>query len=69
MAKLEISDLWVEDVYIKNFYKTGGSKTYIPKNFYTKTTYSPLLSEKFGGSATPSCPHKATPLVSCSNLV
>ncbi|KAJ0623288.1 hypothetical protein HanIR_Chr01g0030161 [Helianthus annuus] len=26
-----------------------GSKTYIPKNLYTKTTYSPLTSEKFGG--------------------
>ncbi|MFS8031292.1 hypothetical protein Hanom_Chr17g01544141 [Helianthus anomalus] len=35
----------------KNFYKTKGSITDIPKNFYTKTTYSPLLSEKFGGSA------------------
>ncbi|KAJ0519958.1 hypothetical protein HanIR_Chr10g0454101 [Helianthus annuus] len=33
----------------KNFYRTGGSKTYIPKNFYTKTTYITLLSEKFGG--------------------
>ncbi|MFS7957495.1 hypothetical protein Hanom_Chr07g00667011 [Helianthus anomalus] len=28
---------------------TEGSKTYIPKNFYTKTTYITLLSEKFGG--------------------
>ncbi|MFS8025890.1 hypothetical protein Hanom_Chr16g01480411 [Helianthus anomalus] len=37
----------------KNFYRTGGSKTYIPKNFYTKTTYITLLSEKFGGSGAP----------------
>ncbi|MFS8029951.1 hypothetical protein Hanom_Chr17g01528371 [Helianthus anomalus] len=29
------------------FYKTGGSKTYIPKKFYTKRTYITLLSEKF----------------------
>ncbi|MFS7982991.1 hypothetical protein Hanom_Chr11g00969281 [Helianthus anomalus] len=40
----------------KNFYRTGGSKTYIPKNFYTKTTYITLLSEKFGGRATPPAP-------------
>ncbi|MFS7927423.1 hypothetical protein Hanom_Chr04g00308891 [Helianthus anomalus] len=31
----------------------GGLKTYIPKNFYTKTTYITLLSEKFRGRATP----------------
>ncbi|MFS7921800.1 hypothetical protein Hanom_Chr03g00241211 [Helianthus anomalus] len=37
----------------KNFNRTGGSKTYIPKNFYTKTTYITLLSEKFGGSGAP----------------
>ncbi|MFS7953740.1 hypothetical protein Hanom_Chr07g00622131 [Helianthus anomalus] len=37
----------------KNFYRTGGSKTYIPKNLYTKTTYTILLSEKFGGSGDP----------------
>ncbi|MFS8000551.1 hypothetical protein Hanom_Chr12g01179731 [Helianthus anomalus] len=36
VAKLEISDRGVENVYTQNF--------------YTKTTYSPLLSEKFGGS-------------------
>ncbi|MFS7963328.1 hypothetical protein Hanom_Chr08g00736781 [Helianthus anomalus] len=48
----------------KSFYKTGGLKTYIPKNFYTKTTYFPLLSEKFGGSAAPSRPLKALPMVS-----
>ncbi|MFS7944047.1 hypothetical protein Hanom_Chr06g00507411 [Helianthus anomalus] len=63
VAKLEISDRRVENVYNKNFYKTEGSKTYTPKNFYTKTTYSPLLNEKFGGSAAPSRPHKATPLI------
>ncbi|MFS7971419.1 hypothetical protein Hanom_Chr09g00832591 [Helianthus anomalus] len=38
-------------IYQKNFFRTGGSKTYIPKNFYTKTTYITLLSEKFGGRA------------------
>ncbi|MFS7898008.1 putative oxidoreductase [Helianthus anomalus] len=39
----------------KNFYRTGGSKMYIPKNFYTKTTYITLLSEKFeGGPPAPS---------------
>ncbi|MFS7967342.1 hypothetical protein Hanom_Chr09g00784671 [Helianthus anomalus] len=40
----------------KNFYRIGGSKTYIPKNFYTKTTYITLLSEKFGGSGAPPRP-------------
>ncbi|KAJ0686977.1 hypothetical protein HanOQP8_Chr11g0421661 [Helianthus annuus] len=48
LAKLEISD--------------QGSKTYIPKNLYTKTKYSPLLSEKFGGLAAPSRPHYVAPL-------
>ncbi|KAM0044610.1 putative delta(24)-sterol reductase [Helianthus debilis subsp. tardiflorus] len=48
VAKLEISD--------------RGSKTYIPKNFYTKTTCSPLLSEKFGGLAAPSRPHYPSPM-------
>ncbi|MFS8001477.1 hypothetical protein Hanom_Chr13g01190821 [Helianthus anomalus] len=38
----------------------GGGKTYIPKNFYTKTTYISLLSEKFGGSGAP------RPLLSCA---
>ncbi|MFS8008512.1 hypothetical protein Hanom_Chr14g01273671 [Helianthus anomalus] len=37
----------------KKFYRTGGSKTHIPKNFYTKATYITLLSEKFGGSGAP----------------
>ncbi|MFS7959986.1 hypothetical protein Hanom_Chr08g00697591 [Helianthus anomalus] len=37
----------------KNFYRTEGSKTYIPKNFYTEITYIILLSEKFGGSGAP----------------
>ncbi|KAF5775164.1 putative F-box domain-containing protein [Helianthus annuus] len=40
----------------KNFYRTGGSKTYIPKKFYTKTIYITLLSEKFGGSDAPPGP-------------
>ncbi|MFS7921650.1 hypothetical protein Hanom_Chr03g00239481 [Helianthus anomalus] len=46
----------------KNFYRTGGSKTYIPKNFYTKTTYITLLSQKFGGSGAPPGPLKASPM-------
>ncbi|MFS7913571.1 hypothetical protein Hanom_Chr02g00143291 [Helianthus anomalus] len=62
VAKLEISDREAEVTGSKNFYKTGGSKTYTPKNFYTKTTYSPLLNEKYGGSATPSRPLKASPM-------
>ncbi|MFS8025403.1 hypothetical protein Hanom_Chr16g01474551 [Helianthus anomalus] len=62
VAKLEISDRGAEVTGPKNFYKTGGSKTYIPKNFYTKTTYSPLLSEKFGVSVAPSRPLKASPM-------
>ncbi|MFS7941177.1 hypothetical protein Hanom_Chr05g00473131 [Helianthus anomalus] len=37
----------------KNFYRNRGSKTYIPKHFYTKTTYITLLSEKFGGGRAP----------------
>ncbi|MFS8016217.1 hypothetical protein Hanom_Chr15g01365891 [Helianthus anomalus] len=46
----------------KNFLRTRGSKTYIPKNFYTKTTYITLLAEKFGGSGAPPGPFKASPL-------
>ncbi|MFS8031036.1 hypothetical protein Hanom_Chr17g01541041 [Helianthus anomalus] len=46
----------------KNFYRIGGSKTYIPKNFYTKTTYITLLSEKFGGSGAPPRPLYPSPL-------
>ncbi|MFS7963717.1 hypothetical protein Hanom_Chr08g00741621 [Helianthus anomalus] len=63
VAKLEISDRGAEVTRPKKFYKTGGSKTYIPKIFYTKTTYSLLLSEKFGGSATLSRPLKASPMI------
>ncbi|MFS7896431.1 hypothetical protein Hanom_Chr00s004772g01724981 [Helianthus anomalus] len=48
VVKLKISNQGTEVTGPKNIYKTGGSKTYLPKNFYTKTTYSPLLSEKFG---------------------
>ncbi|MFS7928997.1 hypothetical protein Hanom_Chr04g00327401 [Helianthus anomalus] len=40
-------------IYPKNFYRTGGSKTYIPKNFYTRTTYITLRCEKFRGSGAP----------------
>ncbi|MFS7972775.1 hypothetical protein Hanom_Chr09g00848761 [Helianthus anomalus] len=61
VAKLEISDRGSEVTGPKNFYKTGGSKTYIPKNCYMKTTYSPLLSEKFGRSA-PLPPLKSFPM-------
>ncbi|MFS7955031.1 hypothetical protein Hanom_Chr07g00637651 [Helianthus anomalus] len=62
VVKLEISNREAEVTGSKNFYKNGGSKTYIPKKFYTKTTYSPLLSEKFGRSAAPSRPLKASPM-------
>ncbi|MFS8022451.1 hypothetical protein Hanom_Chr16g01439581 [Helianthus anomalus] len=62
VAKLEISDRMVENVHTKKFLLNGGSKTYIPQKNYTKTTYSPLLSEKFGGSTAPSRPHYATPM-------
>ncbi|MFS8000738.1 hypothetical protein Hanom_Chr12g01181911 [Helianthus anomalus] len=34
----------------------GGGGAYIPKKFYTKTTYITLLSEKFGGSGVPPGP-------------
>ncbi|MFS7916358.1 hypothetical protein Hanom_Chr02g00176191 [Helianthus anomalus] len=44
------------------FPNDGGSKTYIPKNFYTKTTYITLLSEKFGGSGSPPRPFYTSPL-------
>ncbi|MFS8030704.1 hypothetical protein Hanom_Chr17g01537251 [Helianthus anomalus] len=46
----------------KNFYRTRGSKTYIPKKFYTKTTYITLLSEKFGERATLPRPFYTSPL-------
>ncbi|MFS7921489.1 hypothetical protein Hanom_Chr03g00237351 [Helianthus anomalus] len=52
-----------ENVYTQNFYRTGGSKTYTPKNFQAKTTYITLLSEKFGGSGAPPGPFKASPMV------
>ncbi|MFS8012139.1 hypothetical protein Hanom_Chr14g01317321 [Helianthus anomalus] len=45
----------------KDFYRTWGLKTYIPKNFYTKTTYITLLSEKFGGSGAPPRPIYPSP--------
>ncbi|MFS7937785.1 hypothetical protein Hanom_Chr05g00431771 [Helianthus anomalus] len=47
----------------------GGSKTYIHKNFYTKTIYITLLSEKFGGSGTPPRPFYTSPLTMCMDLV
>ncbi|MFS8030956.1 hypothetical protein Hanom_Chr17g01540111 [Helianthus anomalus] len=42
---------------------TRGLKTYIPKNFYTKTTYITLLSEKFWGSGAPSRPFYTSPVI------
>ncbi|MFS7898885.1 hypothetical protein Hanom_Chr17g01571651 [Helianthus anomalus] len=50
-------------IILKNLYRIGGSKAYIPKNFYTKTTCTTLLSEKFGGSGAPPGPLNATPLI------
>ncbi|MFS7989757.1 hypothetical protein Hanom_Chr11g01050641 [Helianthus anomalus] len=50
-------------------YKTGGSKTYIPKKFYTKRTYITLLSRKFGGSGAPPDPFNASPMLTPSFLV
>ncbi|MFS8020371.1 hypothetical protein Hanom_Chr15g01414801 [Helianthus anomalus] len=46
----------------KNFNRTGESKTYIPKNLYTKTTYITPLNEKFGGSGAPPRPFYTSPL-------
>ncbi|MFS7958260.1 hypothetical protein Hanom_Chr07g00676121 [Helianthus anomalus] len=37
----------------KKIIKQGGSKMYIPKNFYMKTICSPLLSEKLRGVGRP----------------
>ncbi|MFS7888491.1 hypothetical protein Hanom_Chr00s000001g01595781 [Helianthus anomalus] len=65
VAKLEISDRVLKTYISKYFYKTKGSKTYIPKNFYTKTTHSPLLNEKFGGSVAPSRPCVCVCIVYC----
>ncbi|MFS7973754.1 hypothetical protein Hanom_Chr09g00860401 [Helianthus anomalus] len=62
VAKFEPNDGGVENVYTKKIYRTGGSKTYIPKKFYTKTTYITLLSEKFGGSSAPLRPFYTSPL-------
>ncbi|MFS7918432.1 hypothetical protein Hanom_Chr03g00200951 [Helianthus anomalus] len=56
MAKLEPNDAGgggAETHIYKNFYRTGGLKTYIPKNSYTKTTYRTPLSEKFRGPPGP----------------
>ncbi|MFS8004285.1 hypothetical protein Hanom_Chr13g01223971 [Helianthus anomalus] len=52
----------------KNFCRTGGLKTYIPKHLYTKTTYITLLSEKFGGSGAPPGPFKASPMFVFMNV-
>ncbi|MFS8016632.1 hypothetical protein Hanom_Chr15g01370831 [Helianthus anomalus] len=69
VAKLDPNDRGVENVYTKNFYRTGGSKTYIPKNFYTKTTYITLLLEKFGGSGAPPRPFYPSPMFRCKFFV
>ncbi|MFS7984329.1 hypothetical protein Hanom_Chr11g00985221 [Helianthus anomalus] len=61
-GEVEISDRWSKIYIPKNLYKTVGSKTYTPKNLYTKTTYSPLLSEKLEGSVAPSCPIEVAPM-------
>ncbi|MFS7898403.1 hypothetical protein Hanom_Chr00s022573g01761821 [Helianthus anomalus] len=50
----------------QKFYRTRGPKTYIPKNFYSKTTYTTLLSEKFGGSGAPPRPFYTSPLFDIS---
>ncbi|MFS7984396.1 hypothetical protein Hanom_Chr11g00985971 [Helianthus anomalus] len=63
VAKLEIFYGGSKTYIPKNFYRTGGSKTCIPKNFYMKTTYITLLAEKFGGSGAPPGPFKASPLL------
>ncbi|KAJ0957380.1 hypothetical protein HanPSC8_Chr01g0026601 [Helianthus annuus] len=54
----------VENLYTKNFFKTGVINVYTQK-FYTKTMYSPLTSEKLGVGRPPppSRRHKATPMV------
>ncbi|MFS7963622.1 hypothetical protein Hanom_Chr08g00740531 [Helianthus anomalus] len=62
VAKLEVFVGGSKTYIPKNFYRTGGSKTYIPTNFYTKTTCTALLSEKFGGSGAPPGPLNAAPL-------
>ncbi|KAF5801063.1 hypothetical protein HanRHA438_Chr06g0252861 [Helianthus annuus] len=64
VAKLDPNNGGSKTYIPKNFYRTEGSKTYIPKNFYTKTTYITLLSEKFGGSGAPPCPFYTSPLYS-----
>ncbi|MFS7951385.1 hypothetical protein Hanom_Chr07g00594521 [Helianthus anomalus] len=62
MAKLEVFVGGSKTYIPKNFYRIGGSKTYISKNFCTKTTCTTLLSEKFGGAGAPPGPLNATPL-------
>ncbi|KAJ0807004.1 putative rossmann-like alpha/beta/alpha sandwich protein [Helianthus annuus] len=43
------------------FPNSGGAKTYIPKNFYTKVLFITLRVEKFGGRAPPPAPRKLRP--------
>ncbi|MFS7984937.1 hypothetical protein Hanom_Chr11g00992531 [Helianthus anomalus] len=64
VVKLDMFDGGSKTYIPKNFYRTGGSKPYIPKHFYTKTTYITLLSEKFGGSGAPPSHFKASPMLS-----
>ncbi|MFS7945543.1 hypothetical protein Hanom_Chr06g00525531 [Helianthus anomalus] len=61
VAKLNPNDGGSKTYIPKNFYRTGGSKMYIPKNFYTRTTYITLLSEKFGGRAPLPAPYILRP--------
>ncbi|MFS7983605.1 hypothetical protein Hanom_Chr11g00976451 [Helianthus anomalus] len=63
MTKLDLNDGGSKTYIPKNFYRTGRSKTYIPKNFYTKTIYITLLSEKFRGSGAPSRPFYTSPMI------
>ncbi|MFS7898585.1 putative phosphodiesterase metallo-dependent phosphatase [Helianthus anomalus] len=49
-------------VYARSLTRMTGSKTYVPKNFYTKTKYITLLIEKFGGSGAPPRPFYTSPL-------
>ncbi|MFS7945205.1 hypothetical protein Hanom_Chr15g01395271 [Helianthus anomalus] len=46
----------------KNFYRTGGSKTYIPKNFFTKTTYLILTTVRKSSRVEPPRHFKAAPM-------
>ncbi|MFS7923008.1 hypothetical protein Hanom_Chr03g00255761 [Helianthus anomalus] len=62
VAKLEIFYGGSKTYIPKNFYRTGGSKTYIPKKFlYENYIYITLLAEKIGRSGAPLAPSKHRP--------